>query len=712
MSQEPLPETQHQRWLKYGLNVAVMTIVVVALGVCLIYLTQKTKKRVDTTGAGVYSLKPQTKNIVKDLKTPVKLVSLYSRSVSAEDRGVDETRTTNPEDFVGPVEDLLAEYKSASNQIEVEFIDPVASPTKVDDLIVTVTNKYGGEVKKYQDFVKNFVPRYDNFRKSLTDESAVIEKLPLDQIKTRDLYMTVALAVGTVRDEMPTQLDKAKDRIDRLNKQKPPDYKGVTDYISQTMSVMSALLDGVIGRFESSQQNPQVPEDIRKYMADALPRYKELKKTADAFVTEIGGLGELKLDTLRQSLREKDSILVLGETELKVIPRSQVWQRPNTGAFSRNGEAAKPVFAGEQQVTSAILSLTMAKRPTVAVLRAGGPPVTDPNPFVRQQLTLGIVAERLTAMGFKVLEKDYTGQWAMQSQMQGMPAAPEPTDEELKDAIWIVLNTPAGQSPMGMPPPSAAAKLAEHLSNGGSALVLAEVSSDNLTAALDPWGVQLKTDLLACKPAIKSGNDREGDIIDQAERSQYIYILNNFGDHLLAKAANSLDAVFAPLTPVVTTKKDGYTTSGLVPLAETVWGEQDYRALFQGDEAKLDTAKGDLAGPLFGGAAVEKTGGGRLVVFGSAGLPADVLLQFPDPDLLKQKKFVPRFPGNSELFMNSVFWLAKMEPMIAISPAAMQVSRIAPMSEGTVRAWNLGVLLGLPGLIVLGGVLMYLSRRD
>ena len=38
--------------------------------------------------------------------------------------------------------------------------------------------------------------------------------------------------------------------------------------------------------------------------------------------------------------------------------------------------------------------------------------------------------------------------------------------------------------------------------------------------------------------------------------------------------------------------------------------------------------------------------------------------------LREQRIFAPRFPGNAELFLNSVFYLAKMEPMIAISPAA------------------------------------------
>jgi tripartite-type tricarboxylate transporter receptor subunit TctC len=45
-----------------------------------------------------------------------------------------------------------------------------------------------------------------------------------------------------------------------------------------------------------------------------------------------------------------------------------------------------------------------------------------------------------------------------------------------------------------------------------------------------------------------------------------------------------------------------------------------------------------------------------------------------------------------------------MDPMIAISPASMEVSRIEPMSHGTLAFWRWGVLLiGLPMAVLLAG---------
>ena len=45
------------------------------------------------------------------------------------------------------------------------------------------------------------------------------------------------------------------------------------------------------------------------------------------------------------------------------------------------------------------------------------------------------IAQRLKDYNFDVLEKDLSGMYAMQAQMQGQGAPPEPTDEQIKDLL-------------------------------------------------------------------------------------------------------------------------------------------------------------------------------------------------------------------------------------------------------------------------------------
>ncbi len=98
------------------------------------------------------------------------------------------------------------------------------------------------------------------------------------------------------------------------------------------------------------------------------------------------------------------------------------------------------------------------------------------------------------------------------------------------------------------------------------------------------------------------------------------------------------------------------------------------------------------------------------------GTPLCITQYMRVPDVAASQKarhFVAQFPGNGELAANSFFWLAHLDPMISISPAAMDVSRIDTMSTGALSFWRDGVLLViLPLCVVAAGLFVYMGRRD
>src|SRR5687767_5943756 len=184
-------ESQQERWIKYGANVVLVTVVVILLAGIITYLAQRTAKRIDTTASGAYSLKPQTTNILRDLKGKTKIVSLYTKEIIQGNKSV-------PSPYVGPVVDLLDEYRRKGKNIEVDSIDPVQNPSKVDDLIAEVTNKYGGEVKQYREVLDAFPKTYAQIKELSTAEAGRIAKLPIDQIPEDD-ESQAGLAIVTVR---------------------------------------------------------------------------------------------------------------------------------------------------------------------------------------------------------------------------------------------------------------------------------------------------------------------------------------------------------------------------------------------------------------------------------------------------------------------------------------------------------------------------------
>ena len=122
-------------------------VVVVALAIIAVAIAQRQNRRLDTTNDKQYSLKPQTINIIRDLKQPIRIVSLYSHAETAPAAGAT--------DYSAAVADLLDEYKRSGRNIDTEVIDPLNQPSKVDDLVTDVTNKYGGEVARYRAFVND-----------------------------------------------------------------------------------------------------------------------------------------------------------------------------------------------------------------------------------------------------------------------------------------------------------------------------------------------------------------------------------------------------------------------------------------------------------------------------------------------------------------------------------------------------------------------------
>ncbi len=743
----PPPESQRERWLKYGSNVLVVVLVAIVLAGLVTYLAQKAHARLDTTKAKVYSLKPQTVKILRDLDQPVRIVSLYTKPDQ-----VQATPGQDDQDYAGTVADLLAEYKSNSSKVSVEVIDPLKQPSKVDDLITEVTEKYGGEVKKYKDFLAKWPDQYKQFQTMAAREAAEAERLQqsLEQEGAGD----IGEAVRSV-DSVTKELGDLQTQIDKAMKQRPPNYKGATDAIRRKLdSDVSPLLGQMIAAFErvpgmvpktqpATQPSTQpstgpttapsatpeltererrllerIPAPILAYLRESLPRYREMKRLSDEVSKQIAGLGDLKLDDLRQQLRERDAILVLGPDEMRSLPFQQVWQiDPDVRQFLRAGgttETIKPKFAGEQQVTTAVLAVTTKKKPKVVFVRPGGPPFTSSGSPFQRSGPYNRVAQRLREYNFDVKEKDLSGMWAMQNRGM-MPPEPEPTDEEMKDAVWVVIDVPNQQQ--GMMPTSApvAERLAAHLDAGGSALVLAVPRAPDLASALDKWGLKLRVDASAAHDVPPATGAPDADLVQQLMRRPDLFVTNQYGNHMITKPIRSLDTVTVFDVPVQITSPapQGVTVTPLLstPAGLNSWGETSVDQMDEGPP-KFDPAT-DIPGPINIAAAAEKAGAGRLVVIGSVPFASNDALSIPDFELAKKGVIVSRFPGNAELFTNSVFWLARMDTLIAISPSAMEVNRIDDMGKTTLGLWRVGVLVvGLPLAVLLAGGLVYLRRRD
>ena len=717
-------ESASERWMKYGLNVLLTSLMVVILAGLVVWAAQRYRARGDLTAAGAYSLKPQTVKVINELKSPVKLVSLYPRL--RQEPGVPPEQ--QQQDFYQAVDDILQEYKRKGKNIDVEAIDPVAEPAKLDVWLGEVMRRYGGNVKAYRELLEQFPKTLEEIKKLASAEVQKMTKLPEMQFKDEKQAETLYAAFNTVR-AFPTFLEVINQDIQNELQQKIPDYKGRVRNVEGSLTTFSRQAEAVRKALEELQKSEGAPEAARNYAKDSLASFEAMKKQADDVLGKIKGLGELKLDEVRQRLVAPEgetpppAIAVMGENDIKLIDFRDVWKSgESTGLLQTSaGTTPKYRFAGEQQLTAAILSLSQPTRTKVAFVRAGGAAkTTGGNPMMGGGGgDFSEIAQRLRSYNFEVLEKDVSGQSMQRAMMGGMPPPNDATDEQIKDAIWVVFSEPQ-QTQFGPMPggsPELAARLKEHLDGGGSALVLFDLNGDDLSSVLKEWGLNARPNVVAVHEPITVAGGRAEDFIEEARRQPAIFVVNEYGPpHPITGTLQALDAALVPMLPVEAPGADGAEITRLLPVPQNPqsWGETDISSVTRRRSVPTFDPKTDLAGPLYAGAAVQKKDKGRLVAIGCQAFVNNFLLTMPDQTVYERTgREVARFPGNGELFTNSVFWLAKMENMIALSPSALDTPRIQPMSRGMLAFWRIGVLLiGLPLLAVVSGLLVWQARRD
>jgi len=118
------------RTTRYGVNALLYSIAFIGLLVAINYLAKRYPRQFDLTAEKVFSLSPQSINVVKNLKQPLKLYGFV------------------PEGRSPTAEALYQEYAYASPKISYELIDPNRHPELADRFKVTTMNtthlQYGG----------------------------------------------------------------------------------------------------------------------------------------------------------------------------------------------------------------------------------------------------------------------------------------------------------------------------------------------------------------------------------------------------------------------------------------------------------------------------------------------------------------------------------------------------------------------------------------
>jgi ABC-type uncharacterized transport system involved in gliding motility auxiliary subunit len=157
---------------------------------------------------------------------------------------------------------------------------------------------------------------------------------------------------------------------------------------------------------------------------------------------------------------------------------------------------------------------------------------------------------------------------------------------------------------------------------------------------------------------------------------------------------------------------NGRFAQTLVQTSQNSWAETDIKRLMTSGEVSRDIDKGDKAGPIPLAAAVSAP------VPDAPNAPKDGNQDAPRPEtriaVFGDSDFAANgwlgVPGNRDLFMNTINWLAQQENLISIRPRDPKDTRITLTADQQRRIFWITVII-IPGLILLAGVQTWWRRR-
>lgn len=152
---------------------------------------------------------------------------------------------------------------------------------------------------------------------------------------------------------------------------------------------------------------------------------------------------------------------------------------------------------------------------------------------------------------------------------------------------------------------------------------------------------------------------------------------------------------FYPITSSVTpmSEKDGWTVTELMKTSGESWADID----FASGEVSFDPDK-DLKGPVTIATISEKKEGDK----------KSVIAVFGDSDFAKNAYFTQQ--GNSNLFLNTINYLAEEEDLISIRPKKVDDRRLT-LTQADVSSIFYLVVIAIPLVLIILGVVVFVKRN-
>ncbi|MEM6331815.1 MAG: Gldg family protein [Planctomycetota bacterium] len=658
--------------------------------------------RYDLTATRRYSLSPQTQQVLASLDKDHTIVRLFAA------QGAEE---------IERVVELIDEYPRYSSRLTVEDINPATDFTGLDSLAGRVTQAFEGEVEPIRAAIENARAAAKQLLAAYTDIGALLRTNAEENQLGQGTAAEVNRFVLNTARLYATDLDQQEEAISAQLEQPLPDLSAIRTLLTQTLGEQA---DNQLPRaaqvLELAAQDPQASDAARERFLRATNLVSPVIHTVRQAVIALEDAPTAdRYARVAATIRNNQALIVLSDDEVQAIDITELYREVPDEAAEQQGRLNLG-FIGEEKITGVLASMQWEHPPLVVF-------VYDEVPATGPRGEYSMLASRLNATGFAVEQwsprgTPMPGQFGMPGRtLQQPPPEPQPG----QPAVWVVL-PPTPQDPRnpvaaaeGPPRQPVADLLTRRLAMGDAAFFLFAINPAASFDAADPVR-DLAAERFGIEPRLDAVAVYEVYNANRQPRPDYRFVHSRWNpDFPVSQAVQGMTALFTLPSPIDLAEVEGVEQHTLVDLAAPrSWLIDDFSSLQNLGEAEYDPEAAFDRLTIAVAAerpATEDAPAQRVAAVAEPVWAIDDTITLGPFGPGTAEMFGAQFPGNGELFVNTVYWLAGVDELIAPTPRSQDVRRVGDVSP-TSRWVVAGLLmLGLPLLATAGGVAVTIFRR-
>lgn len=600
------------------------------------------------------------------------------------------------------IDEVLERIAEANPAVAVERLDPSGADggERYERLLERLVASHRGTIERWEPALERALEGFDALRRFAADEAPPVREA-LAKIGADDPLRPQLEQVAAAFEQVAGQGEPFATAIRELlstDAAKPlPDWEGARSALvanDRYWSDQLAALSDLLRRWSVS---PAVAEPVRAWARERASAFERMagKRKEEQYVLET--LPPLRLGDVGRTVASGDAAIVTGPGGAVAIP---TWQIFPYGAALASGRATVGLDfggRGEEAIISAMRSLTLATPPMVVFVHGEERSLLSRS---ADRSDLVAAADLLRSARLDVRE------WMIAAGDRPVPARGQA-------AVWIVVPPLARQGLQTSEREKLLLQVTRELvSSGEATLVTVARSLLPIFGQPDPWnglvkaiGAEVETGRVVLELAALSA--------DSVETRPWQVVDRFAGRHPIARAADGNAAFLNHPVPVRPAEGvAGATTIVAIEPEPSRWLEDDWRKDGEGIREVPAAKRFTEAIPV--AVAIETLDAGatdprRAVVVGSGGWLLSSVIDAGQS--LGGSRFALAHPGNRELLLASVWWLAGEDRLVAGGLTGRDVPRVGEISESARLAWLAGLVAALPAALVGTGAIVAARRR-